>query len=194
MRESTTAGAARPERIAGMPGEFDRAAFVERFGPVFEHSPWVAERAWQKRPFADLAAVHRAMVEVVREAGQALQLTLLRAHPELWGPEARARQMTADSAAEQARAGLLAMSDAEAARIDALNAAHRQKFGFPFIIAAMTHTRAQIFAEFERRLALETDAEQAACLEQVYVITGLRMQRLQAQAAASAAGERDSGD
>ncbi len=167
--------------IPCLPGTFDRQAFIERFGPVFEHSPWVAERTWAARPFAGLAQLHQAMVEVVRTSAPTVQLALLRKHPELWGPAARDRRMTAESVTEQGRAGLLALSAAEAARLDALNAAHQQKFGFPFIIAAMQNSRERIFAEFERRLALDAGSELAACLEQVYVITGLRIERMRAE-------------
>lgn len=180
--------------LADLAGPLDHGAFLARFGPVFEHSPWVAERAWARRPsaqlFAQLSAqpsappsaslvdVHRAMVAIVRASARAEQLALLRAHPELWGREARARAMTADSLTEQGQAGLLSLSVDQAARIDALNAAHQQKFGFPFIIAAMNNSREQILSEFERRLALDPEAEFQACLEQVFVITGLRIGRL----------------
>jgi len=156
----------------------DRAGFVERFGPVFEHSPWVAEAAWESRPFADLQAVHRAMVDAVRGSARERQLALLRAHPELWGREARERRMTADSVAEQSTAGLFALTPEQAARIERMNAEHQQKFGFPFIIAAMKNTREQILSAFERRLALDAEAAFQAGLAQVEVITGLRIARL----------------
>jgi len=171
---------ARPVSIVlpGIPGALDQAAFITLFGPIFEHSPWVAASAWECRPFADLPAVHQTMVGAVRAGSREAQLTLLRAHPELWGREARARQMTADSLTEQAGAGLLSLDAGAAARIDALNAAHQQKFGFPFIIAAMKNSRDQILSEFERRLDLDADAEFNACLEQVFLITGLRVERL----------------
>ena len=156
----------------------DRAGFVERFGPVFEHSPWVAEAAWESRPFADLQAVHRAMVDAVRGSARERQLALLRAHPELWGREARERRMTADSVAEQSTAGLFALTPEQAARIERMNAEHQQKFSFPFIIAAMKHTREQILSAFEQRLALDAEAAFQAGLAQVEVITGLRIARL----------------
>lgn len=173
-------GAAGSASIAlpGISGALDRAAFIVLFGPVFEHSPWVAARAWERRPFADLTAVHLALVKTVRASTRDARLALLRAHPELWGREARARQMTADSLTEQARAGLLSLDANAAARIDALNAAHQQQFGFPFIIAAMKNSHEQILNEFERRLALDIEAEFEACLEQVFVITALRIERL----------------
>ena len=165
-------------RLPGFPAPLDRGAFIDRFGPVFEHSPWVAEGAWERRPFADLHAVHRAMVEVVRESRREQQLLLLRAHPELWGKEARERRMTADSVAEQAGAGLFSLTPAQAVRIERMNAEHQQKFGFPFIIAALKNTREQILSEFERRLCLDAGAAFEAALQQVELITGLRIERM----------------
>jgi OHCU decarboxylase len=155
----------------------DRTGFVERFGPVFEHSPRVAEAAWERQPFADLQAAHRAMVDTVRGSARERQLALLHAHPELWGREARERRMTADSVAEQSTAGLFALTPEQAARIERTNAEHQQKFGFPFIIAAVQKTREQILSAVERRLALDAEAAFQAGLAQVKVITGLRIAR-----------------
>jgi len=164
--------------LSGFPAPLDRAAFIEGFGPVFEHSPWVAEAAWERRPFASLHAVHRAMVEVVRASPREQQLLLLRAHPELWGNEARERRMTADSVTEQAGAGLFSLTPEQAVRIGRMNAEHQQKFGFPFIIAALKNTREQILSEFERRLCLDAGAAFEAALQQVELITGLRIERM----------------
>lgn len=153
-------------------------AFGAAFGRVFEHSPWIAERAFARRPFASVAALHAAMVDVVRTATSEEQLALLRAHPELAGREAQTNTLTPESTNEQQRAGLTALSRDEMARIATLNAAHGKRFGFPFIIAARLHDKAQIFAEFERRMSLALDEEIAACLDQVYRITRLRLDDL----------------
>ena len=153
----------------------DRATFVATLGGVFENSPWVAEQAWTARPFATLTALHSAMVAVVRRAPPAQQLALLRAHPELAGREARAGEMTDASEAEQGSAGLDRMTAAELARMGELNRAYRTKFGHPFIIAVRKHTRSGIFAEFERRLANDAQAERAAALAEVFTITRLRL-------------------
>ncbi|MBC7779138.1 MAG: 2-oxo-4-hydroxy-4-carboxy-5-ureidoimidazoline decarboxylase [Proteobacteria bacterium] len=169
---------APPCVAAGSIDTRDRVSFIARFGAVFEHSPWVAEGAWAARPFVDGHALHRAMVAVLHASDRQARLVLLRAHPELWGAEARARRITSDSTIEQAHAGLLALSAEDANRIERMNAAHQRRFGFPFIIAAMEHTRAQIFAEFERRLALDVEAEFDACLAEVERITALRIERL----------------
>jgi 2-oxo-4-hydroxy-4-carboxy-5-ureidoimidazoline decarboxylase len=156
----------------------DRAAFVQKFGGIFENSPWVAEQAWDSRPFASLDAMHAAMVGVAKTAPAATQLALLQAHPDLAGKEAQAGAMTASSVAEQASAGLSALSKEEMADISALNAAYKKKFGFPFIIAVRMHTKEGIFFEFRRRLHNDTQTEFANDLQNVYVITRLRLNKL----------------
>src|SRR5580700_12243015 len=101
----------------------DRMAFVQKFGGIFENSPWVAEKAWEKRPFASLDDMHAAMVAVAKNAPATQQLTLLQSHPDLAGKEAQAGAMTASSVAEQASAGLNALSAPELAELTGLNAA-----------------------------------------------------------------------
>ena len=149
--------------------------FLAAFGGVFEHSPWIAERAWERRPFADAESLHAAMVAVVAGASRAEQIALLNAHPDLAGKEAKVGTLTAASINEQASAGLDALSRDEMGLIGELNRRHRELFGFPFIIAARLNAKDRIFAEFERRLGLDENAEFAACLEQVYAITRLRL-------------------
>lgn len=154
------------------------AEFVAALGGVFEHSPWIAERAFASRPFADTAALHAAMVGVVRGASRDEQLGLLRAHPELAGREAQAGTLTADSTSEQQSAGLDALTRAEMERVGRLNRAYRERFDFPFIIAVRRHTKDGIFAEFERRLENDAESERLECLEQVYIITRIRLDAL----------------
>ncbi len=156
----------------------DRAAFVVKFGGIFEKSPWVAEKAWEKRPFASLDDMHAAMVAVAKNAPAAQQLALLRSHPDLAGKEAQAGAMTASSVAEQASAGLNALSPPEFAELSNLNAAYKAKFGFPFIIAVRMHTKEGIFFEFKRRLNNDTQTEFANDLQNVYIITRLRLNKL----------------
>jgi 2-oxo-4-hydroxy-4-carboxy-5-ureidoimidazoline decarboxylase len=154
------------------------AEFVRALGGVFEHSPWIAERAFAARPFADVDALHAAMSDAVRGAGRDAQLALLGAHPELAGKEAQTGELTRDSTAEQAAAGLNALTRGELERIVALNRRYREKFGFPFIIAVRRHAKDGIFREFERRLELAPEAELANGLEQVFAITRLRLDGL----------------
>jgi 2-oxo-4-hydroxy-4-carboxy-5-ureidoimidazoline decarboxylase len=152
-----------------------RAAFVQLLGGVFEHSPWVADRAFDRRPFASRDSLHEAMVGVVQAASRAEQLGLLNAHPELAGREAQAGALTSASTSEQASAGLTNLSRPEIERIAALNSAYRAKFGFPFIIAVRDHTKADIFAELQRRSEASFEDELETCLGQVYRITAMRL-------------------
>jgi 2-oxo-4-hydroxy-4-carboxy-5-ureidoimidazoline decarboxylase len=157
--------------------QMERAAFTKALGGIFENSPWVAQKAWDKRPFTNLTELHAAMVAVVQNASIDQQVALLRAHPNLAGKEAQAGTLTASSTVEQASAGLNALSKEELAHLTELNAAYREKFGFPFIIAVRNHTKQGIFFEFERRLANRTDVEFANDLQQVYAITRLRLNK-----------------
>jgi 2-oxo-4-hydroxy-4-carboxy-5-ureidoimidazoline decarboxylase len=155
----------------------DRDAFIAALGPVCENSPWVIERCWARRPFADLPALHAAIMATVYEAARDKQLAFLRAHPDLAGKAARAGTVTADSRAEQSSAGLDRLDDEEYARFERLNQAYRQKFGFPFIIAVRDHTKASILAAFERRLGHDEEGEIAAALDQVARIILHRLER-----------------
>jgi 2-oxo-4-hydroxy-4-carboxy-5-ureidoimidazoline decarboxylase len=138
----------------------------------------VAERAWEARPFATVDALHAAMVTVVHDAPRASQIALLNAHPDLGDKVARAGGMSAASTAEQASAGLDRLSDEEYERLHRLNAAYRERFGFPFVIAVRRHTKADILAAFERRLAHTADEEVDAALAQVFDIARMRLDRL----------------
>lgn len=157
----------------------DKGGFVARYGGVFEHSPWVAEAAWERGPFASLDDLHRAMMAVVREASRQRQLALVRAHPELAGREAGAGTLTADSSSEQARLGFTALSREELRKVADLNRAYREKFGFPCIVALRLHaTRESVMAEMARRLGNETDAELEEALEQIGDITRGRLAKV----------------
>ncbi len=153
----------------------DRASFVGALGGIFEHAPWVAERAFAERPFATVADLHKAMVAAVAAAGTGEQLALIGGHPELAGRIARAGAMTAQSVSEQGSLGLDRLSDAELARFERLNTAYRQRFGFPFIICVRRHTRDSILDSFERRLSNNPDEERAAALAEIGLITRLRL-------------------
>jgi chitin deacetylase len=146
---------------------------------VFEHSPWVAERAWAARPFADAAALHRAMMRAVREAGREEQLALIRAHPELAGREATQGTLTADSTTEQGRLGFTSLARGELERIAELNRRYREKFGFPCIVALRLHRdRATVLNEMERRLANDAETEISNALEQIGHVTRGRLDKL----------------
>jgi len=163
------------DRLNAMPLAELRAAL----GEVFEHSPWVAERAWPRRPFASVDALHAAMVAAVRAAGPKEQLALIRAHPELAGREAADGTLTADSTSEQGRLGFTALTRAELERVARANAAYRDKFGFPCIVALRLHaTRESVIAEMERRAGNDRAAELAAALDQIGHIARGRLDKL----------------
>jgi OHCU decarboxylase len=156
----------------------DRAAFVARFGGVFEHSPWIAERAHalELGPAHDTAVgLHSALARAFRAAGETERLAVLTAHPDLAGRLAAARRLTPESTAEQAGAGLDALTDAERARFTELNEAYAAKFGFPFIIAVRGLDKDDILAAFEARIAHDRPAELAAACAQVERIALLRL-------------------
>jgi len=152
----------------------DCAAFVERVGWVFEHSPWIAERAWARKPFATLDSLHAAMTHEVTAAGADEQLALLRAHPDL-GTRAR---MSDASANEQASAGLANLDPEEFERLHRLNAAYRAKFGFPFLYAVKGATKHDILNAIERRLTAGRDQELAEALSQAARIARFRLEEL----------------
>jgi 2-oxo-4-hydroxy-4-carboxy-5-ureidoimidazoline decarboxylase len=153
----------------------DRARFTAALGAVFEASPWVADGAWPRRPFANRRALHAAMVAAVDEAGADRQLALIAAHPDLAGKVARAGALSADSAREQAGAGLDRLTDAELERFHRLNDGYRARFGFPFVVCARDHTKESILNAFETRLRNERPREIAEALRNIARIAELRL-------------------
>jgi 2-oxo-4-hydroxy-4-carboxy-5-ureidoimidazoline decarboxylase len=153
----------------------EAAPFAAAIGRVFEHAPWVATRAAAKRPFADRAALHAAMVAVVQGASADEQLALVRGHPELAGKAAIAGDLTAESRQEQGGAGLNRLTPDQFARFHELNAAYRQKFGFPFILAVKGRNAADILANFSQRVGNSRDAELQTALIEVGRIAGFRL-------------------
>ncbi len=163
------------------PSQMDRAAFTARFGGVFEHSPWIAERAHalELGPAHDSAAgLHNALARMFRSASEPERLGVLTAHPDLAGKLAAAKQLTPESTAEQAGAGLDVLTDAERARFTELNDAYVAKHGFPFIIAVRDHDKAGILAAFETRIANDRATEFATACTQVERIAALRLASL----------------
>jgi 2-oxo-4-hydroxy-4-carboxy-5-ureidoimidazoline decarboxylase len=156
----------------------DREGFVAALGGIFEHSPWVAERAFGDRPFASIGALHAAMLAAVDRAIDAEKLRLLRAHPELAGKAAIRGQLTPDSTREQSGAGLHLCSTEEFARLNELNARYNAKFGFPFIIAVKGLGRDGILREFARRVEHDPAREQAEAMRQVGKIARHRLDAL----------------
>lgn len=169
----------RPSRLSlAALNRMDREAFERALGGVFEHSPWVAAQAWRQAPFANVAALHAAMVAAVRAASIQRQLALIRAHPDLAGKAARAGRMTTHSRAEQSSAGLDRLSDEDYARFNQLNAAYRARFGFPFILAVRGHTKESLLEAFERRIANSRAEEIEAALSEIFKIAAMRLDAL----------------
>jgi 2-oxo-4-hydroxy-4-carboxy-5-ureidoimidazoline decarboxylase len=150
-------------------------AFVERFGFLFEHSPWIVETAAKSRPFADLDAMESAMNAVIEQAGEDAQIALLRAHPELAGKAAMDKTLTDASAAEQASAGLDRLTPQEYATFHERNDAYRAKFAFPFIICVRLTDKAGILAAMRARLGNDRPAEIAAARGEIAKIVHLRL-------------------
>ena len=170
-----------PPAARERPSALDRETFVARFGGVFEHSPWIAERAWEGElgPAHDTAAgMHSALARQFRSAGREERLGVLKAHPDLAGRLAAARRLTEASTAEQASAGLDALTEAERARFAELNRAYTEKHGFPFIIAVRGRDKAGILHAFEQRLANDSETEFAEACRQVERIAALRLSAL----------------
>lgn len=161
----------------------DASAFIAALHGIYEHSPWIPERAALQRPFRNLTALKLALQKVVTEASRAEQLGLIRAHPELAGKAAIAGELTAESTGEQARAGLNLCSPEEFARLQQLNSDYNAKFGFPFILAVKGPTgqgltRQQIIATFARRLRNQVEDELREALRQIGRIAEMRLNDL----------------
>jgi OHCU decarboxylase len=163
------------------PSALNRDTFVARFASVFEHSPWIAQAAWDQGigPEQDNPdGLHAAFCAVLAKADRSAKIALVRAHPDLAGKLAIEGGLTHESRAEQASAGLDRCSPDEFARFQTLNAAYTERFSFPFVIAVRGLTRAQILAAFEQRVTNDSEAELATALVQIERIALLRIRDL----------------
>jgi OHCU decarboxylase len=152
----------------------DTVAFVESVGWIFEHSPWVAERAFHSRPFAGLESLHAALADQVERATFAEKLALLKAHPDL-GERARLSQA---STKEQAGAGLDSLTPSEFEQLHRLNASYRSRFGFPFLLAVKGSTKHDILGALQARMEASPEDEFQEALRQVYRIARFRLEGL----------------
>ncbi|MFD1796572.1 allantoinase PuuE [Paracoccus aurantiacus] len=170
--------ATHPPQQYERPSEMERARFVELYGGIFEHSPWIADRAFDLElgPAHDSAVgLHNALCRVFRSASEEERLGVLTAHPDLAGKLAQAKRLTAESTEEQASAGLDALTDAERAEFTRLNDDYVAKHGFPFIIAVRDHDKDGILSAFRRRIDNDRATEFAEACRQVERIAGLRL-------------------
>lgn len=154
------------------------AEFTHALGAIYEHSPWVAERAAAQRPFPTLEMLRDTMAGVVQSASEAERLKLIQAHPELAGKAAVRGELTQESTREQQGAGLDRCSPEEFAQLQELNRRYNDKFGFPFVIAVKGHDRHSILRHFAERLDNAREAEARACIEQIIRIGGFRLAAL----------------
>ena len=156
------------------------SSFVEKYGGIYEHSPWVAELA---EPVVgdstDMEEIARVMADCVDNAGKDQRLALVRAHPDLAGKAQVAGELTEDSTTEQSSAGLDRCSPAEYQRFQELNDAYHARFGFPFVMAVRNSTRAQILDAFEARLGNDRDVEFETALAEIHAIARLRLEAMQ---------------
>jgi 2-oxo-4-hydroxy-4-carboxy-5-ureidoimidazoline decarboxylase len=152
--------------------------FVAALSNVFEHSPWIAEQAAIKRPFAGIHQLFAAMKAAVDRAPAELRLALIKAHPDLANQTQRAAGLTVESNAEQHSVGLDRLSDAEYEAFERVNNAYRSKFGFPYIICVRRHTKDSILRDFERRLPNDAKTETQNSIEEICRIAALRLDRL----------------
>lgn len=164
----------RPPSLAEL-NDASPPRFVALLAGVFEHAPWVAEAVLPARPFASLDALHAAMMATLQALPEPALLALLRGHPELAGEAARTGRMTSDSTDEQGSLALQALAPAEAAQWDALNAAYRERFGFPFILCIRRHSRASALQAFEQRLHNPRATELHNALAEIAAISRLRL-------------------
>ena len=153
----------------------DQSAFTAALGHLFEHSPWVAQETWSRRPCRDAEHLHRELCATLRAARRERQLVLIRAHPDLAGRLAQQHQLTVASTREQASAGLNQLTVAELALFQQLNDAYRARFGFPFVICARLNARDAILSAMRQRIANSPEAEFHAALGEIEKIAWLRL-------------------
>ncbi len=157
-----------------------REAFTRLLDGTYEHSPWIAERAWEARPFTTIAGLKLALVAAVRASSREEQLALIRAHPELAGKAMLARTLTNESTLEQGKAGLTQCTPEEFRLIHSLNDRYNQRFGFPFILAVRGPrgtglNKQAILSAFERRVAHHPDFEFSEALRNIHRIAEIRL-------------------
>ncbi|WP_017937903.1 2-oxo-4-hydroxy-4-carboxy-5-ureidoimidazoline decarboxylase [Zestomonas thermotolerans] len=163
------------------PSRLSRAEFVAAFAEIYEHSPWVAERAYDlglDESVDEIESLHQRMADILLSASREEQLALINAHPDLAGKAAIRGELTASSTSEQAGAGIHECSPEEFARFTELNAAYKARFGFPFIKAVKGSNRHQILAAFEERIHNSPEQEFATALAEINKIALFRLQQL----------------
>ncbi|MCG2642903.1 MULTISPECIES: 2-oxo-4-hydroxy-4-carboxy-5-ureidoimidazoline decarboxylase [Bradyrhizobium] len=152
--------------------------FVAVLENVVEYSPWIAQEAAARRPFAGINQLHAALMTAIQSAAPDAQLALIRAHPDLANKAQRAAGLTAESTNEQNSAGLDRLSEAEYAAFERVNNAYREKFGFPYIVCVRRHTKDSVLHDFETRLRNIAKTETRRAIEEIGRIAALRLDQL----------------
>jgi OHCU decarboxylase len=150
----------------------DQSEFVELLGWIFEHSPWVAERTWKRKPFVTLDDLHHGMTNVVEQADPVEKLELIRAHPEL----GEQLQISEISRKEQFGAGLNRLSEQEYHEFLRLNRSYTEKFGFPFVMAVRGQSKETIREALKSRLRNSKEEEKTRALSEIYKIARFRLE------------------
>ena len=158
----------------------DREAFVATYGPLFEHSPWVAEAAYAAGPYADRQELLLGLTEAIYAAPKERQVALVRAHPDLAGKAAIEGTLTPDSRREQASAGLDRLSPEEFEAFTRANAAYHERFDLPFVICVRDHDKASILAAAEDRLHNDFETELRTALAEIARIAHHRLRAMPA--------------
>lgn len=158
--------------------DLSQAKFTQVLADIFEHSSWIPERAWLLKPFKSIDHLHASMLSIVEHATLDEKLSLLCAHPQLAGKEAKSGTLTDSSTEEQSGANLNSLSKGEMDEISCLNKLYQEKHGFPFIIAVKSHNKESIFSEFKRRANNDRDVEFNTALAQVAMIARFRLDAL----------------
>jgi OHCU decarboxylase len=164
--------------MSGAPGKESRATFVEKYGGIYEHSPWVAEQVFDAAPIGSLDKLGEVFAQCVDAAEYDTRLQLIRAHPDLAGRAAVRGELTAESTAEQASAGIDQCTDDEYAQFVEFNTAYVQKFGFPFVMAVKNSNRHEILAAFATRIENDAEAEFATAIREIHKIARLRLEAM----------------
>jgi 2-oxo-4-hydroxy-4-carboxy-5-ureidoimidazoline decarboxylase len=159
----------------GWINELDQEGFVSRYGSLFEHSPWVAEEAWESRPFGSVEEMWRAFEDAMYAAPRERQLDLIRAHPDLAGKAAVAGELTQESALEQASTGLDRLSPGEFEAFTRMNREYREKFGLPMVVCVREHTKVSILENVQSRLGNSRDEETRTALAEISKISHYRL-------------------
>lgn len=155
--------------------QMNQSEFVQVCGPLFEHSPWIAERTWKHRPFESIESLHRELCNTMYAATPDEQVKLIASHPDLVGRMAQEGKLTRESTSEQRAAGLSDLTQNEIAQFDRYNSAYREKFGFPFVICARENKKAAILAAFPVRLNNTREQEIQTALAEIAKIARLRL-------------------